>query len=157
MAQATSQLHPQSVPLNRRRVLAGAVTAAAIAVGAAPAGAALAAAVSAAPAPSQDGRAVLRLIAEQVAINKHGGDPDPEGVRLSELYDQIEEIGRRITARPIAGLTDLVDRAILAAWACQPNDGVLIPHDPGSAQTALITGILDLGGVDVKLCNSELA
>lgn len=151
MAKAAPQLHPKSTTLNRRRLIAGAAMA--IAASAAPA--------AASPldsfvfAPTADGRAIMALIAEQRAIDTHGDDP--EGEKLTELYGQIDDIARRIVARPLRSPSDLVDRAIAAAWGCQPFDGGLISDDPAGVQTALVVGVLGLAGIAPALCNASMA
>src|SRR5262245_21896185 len=88
-----------------------------------------------AAAPSSAGRRVLELVAEQKALETAWeSDEDAASARNSELFDTIEAIGRSITRRPIASLSDIIDRAILAAWTCQPCDGELVPDDVGGLQ-----------------------
>jgi hypothetical protein len=51
------------------------------------------------------------------------------GARQLELNEAIAEISRSVAARPIASLSDIVDRAILTAWACRWQEGKLIPDE----------------------------
>jgi hypothetical protein len=81
---------------------------------------------------------------------------DAAGERNNELCQAIEAIGKSITARPIASLSDIVDRAILAAWACQPHGGKLIADDVGGLQGGYIMDVLALAGIRPEQCNAEL-
>src|SRR5262245_52875164 len=74
------------------------------------------------------------------------GKPCAASVRSLELNDAIRVIGKSVIARPIASFSDIVDRAILAAWACQPHDGELVPDDVGGLQGAYIVDVLALAG-----------
>src|SRR5262245_65856342 len=118
MAKATAPLPTTASPINRRKLLrGGSLAAVALATTASPAS-------GMAAAPSSAGRRVLELVAEQKALETAWeSDEDAASARNSELFDTIEAIGRSITRRPIASLSDIIDRAILAAWTCQPCDG----------------------------------
>jgi len=108
-------------------------------------------------APSPAGRRVLALIAELKALEATSWDTDQEAasVRNSELCDAIEAIGKSITSRPIASLSDIIDRAILAAYACEPHGGRLIPDDVGGLQAAYIADTLALAGIRQDQCNVD--
>jgi hypothetical protein len=109
-----------------------------------------------AAAPSPAGHRVLELVAQQRALNTAWDtNEEAESARHNELYDAIETIGRSITGRPIASMSDVVDRAILAAWACQPHGGRLIPDDPEGLQGAYIVDVLALAGIRPEQCNTE--
>jgi len=79
---------------------------------------------------------------------------DAASVRSIELGDAIEAIAKYVTSRPIASLSDIVDRAILAAWACQPHDGKLIPDDIFGLKNAYVVQVLALAGIRPEQCNA---
>jgi hypothetical protein len=156
MAQATSPLHPKSVPLNRRRLLAGAAAAAGATVPS------IAAAGGLSPTPA--GRRILELIAEYIGLGEcDAPDADPAFIawqtKAVATYKAIEELGREITAQPIRTFADVIDRAILAAWACQPADGELIGDgdDPGGFTSAMILDVLAVAGIRPGRCNVDMA
>jgi hypothetical protein len=104
--------------------------------------------------PSPAGRRVLTLIAELQALEAvWERDEDAASMHSLALNDAIAAIGKSVTARPISTLSDIVDRAILAAWACQPHEGKLIPDDVGGLQAAYIAE-LALAGIRPDQCNT---
>jgi hypothetical protein len=152
MAKAQEALSTTAPSINRRALLRGGSLAAVAA-------ASPAAAQTVAPAvePSPAGRRVLALVAEQRTLNAvWDTDEDTTSARHNELYDAIETIGRSITRRPIATISDVVDRAILAAWSCQPHGGHLIPDDPECLHAAYIVDVLALAGIQPEQCNAEI-
>jgi hypothetical protein len=111
-----------------------------------------------AAAPSPAGRRVLELVAEQRALTAAWEiDEDAASARNNELSDAIEAVGKSITGRPIASVSDIIDRAILAAWACQPHRGRLIPDDAAALRDAYIVDVLALAGIRPEQCNAEFA
>jgi enoyl-CoA hydratase/carnithine racemase len=52
-----------------------------------------------------------------------------------------------------------LDRAILAAWACQPADGELIGDgdDPGGFKSAMILDVIAVAGIRPGRCNDDMA
>jgi len=107
-------------------------------------------------APSPAGRHILRLIAEQRALQAVWEvDEDAASARSDELFDAIEALGKLVTSQPIASLSDIVDRAILAAWACQPHNGKLVTDDIEGLRGAYIVDVLALAGIRPDQCNAE--
>jgi hypothetical protein len=151
MTKAAEALHTTSHSINRRALLrGGSLATVALASPAAAHASPLAA------APSNAGRHILRLVAEQRALSAMWDiDEDTASVRNSELWDAIDALGKSIRARPIASLSDIVDRAILAAWACQPHGGKLIPDDVEGLRGAYIVDMLALAGIRPEQCNAE--
>ena len=143
MTKAVKALTTTSSTINRRALFGGGSPA--VVTCALPA-ASPASGMAAAPSPM--GRRVLALIVEQQALEAvWESDEDAASVRNYELFDAIEAIGRSITARPIASVSDIIDRAILAAWVCRPHGGRLVPDDVGGLQGAYIVDVLALAGV----------
>jgi len=151
MTKAFTALSTTSSPINRRALLRGG-SLAAVAV----ASPAAAHAAQLAAGPSSAGRRILKLVAEQRALGAlWDTDEDAASVRNSELWDAIDAIGKSIRTRPIASLSDIIDRAILAAWACQPHDGRLITDDIEGLRGAYIVDVLALAGIRPDQCNAE--
>jgi hypothetical protein len=157
MTKATSPLHPKSVSLNRRRLLGGVAAVAGVSVPAV-----ASAGVSLSPTPA--GRRVLELIAEYAALGFcDASDDDPRFIawqrRWLGAHRAIDKLGQQIIARPIASFADVIDRAILAAWACQPIDGELIGDgdDPGGFKSAMILDVLAVAGIRPSRCNVDMA
>jgi hypothetical protein len=154
---AKASLSLSAPALNRRRILGGA-TAAALGV------TIPTAAPTASISPSPAGRRVLELIAEYIGLgscDRH--DDDPVFIaweqKVRDTYGAIEEVGQEIVARPIKTFADVIDRAILAAWGCSPDDGQLKTDgdDPHGFQSALILGVLGVAGIRPSQCNIDMA
>jgi len=108
-------------------------------------------------APSPAGRHILRLIAEQRALQPVWEvDEDAASARSDALFDAIEALGKFVTSQPIASFSDVVDRAILAAWACQPHGGKLVTDDIEGLRVAYIVDVVALAGIRPDQCNAEL-
>jgi len=137
--------------INRRSLLRGGSLATA-----ALASPAAAQALPAVAARSPAGRRVLELVAKQRALGPMWDtDEDAASARSAKLCNAIETIGKSITARQIASVSDIVDRAILAAWACQPHDGRLVSDDIEGLRGAYIVDVLALAGIRPERCNAE--
>ena len=153
MTKAHEGLPTTSPSINRRALLRGGSLA-----GVAGLSPTAAHAIPPAIAPSPAGCRVLELVAEQIALNAAWDtDEDAASARNNELFDAIEAIGKEITTRPITSMSDITDRAILAAWACQPYGGRLIPDEPAGLQSAYIVDVLALAGIQPEQCNAEFA
>jgi hypothetical protein len=153
MAKATDLISAQSSSLNRRSVLGGASLA--VAAFAAPS-VAMPPAASGGVRISSELRTILDLVAEARQINEIGGDPN--GERLVAIDGEIRRLGSVIASRPITGMSELVERAALAVWACQPCDGDLAPdHNDSGFLSGALFGVLALAGIDPLSCNASLS
>jgi len=161
MAKATETLPSKSV--TRRHILTGAVTSAAVA------GAAVSHHAIAAPhvaAPTAEGRRLLELIAKQKNTyadisNVESGPYSTEeeaSAAMVDAWDAVAALGSEIAARPARSLADIVDRAILAAWSCDPFDGQLKSDgdDCCNFQAGHILAVLSLAGISPAQCNVGL-
>src|SRR5262249_22851898 len=134
---AATGLPTTSSTINRRALLGGGSLA--VVTCALPA-ASPASGMAAAASPA--GRRILALVSELQALEAvWERNEDAASVRSLELNEAIRVIGKSVIARPIASFSDIVDRAILAAWACQPHDGELVPDDVGGLQGAYIVDV----------------
>jgi hypothetical protein len=150
MAKAVEALPTTPPGINRRSLLCGG----ALGTVALPAPAAHA--FPGAMAPSSAGRRVLELVAEQRALSAvWDTDEDVASARHVELCDAIETIGKSIITRPIASVSDIIDRAILAAWACQPRGSRLTRDDSEGLKDAYIVDVLGLAGIRPEQCNAD--
>ncbi len=154
---AKSHLHLAKTPSNNRRAFLKSGVAAT---------AALTLAQSAVAAPtvsrSEHGRAILKMIAAQRAAMAKEGAYDAAGDEASkeiwaerwlEIADQIEARGREINSRPITSLSDIIDRAILAAYDCDAEGTELSSREDGQMIVSLIEGLVALGGLSVAECH----
>lgn len=110
-------------------------------------------------APTANGRLLLKLISEQrAAMDAACEAGDESGERWAPIYHKVQRLGDAITARPASSMADVVDRAILAAWACDPYRGALIPEgdDPGGFKAKHILAVLAMAGIDPAECNVSL-
>src|SRR5258705_13901842 len=73
--------------------------------------------------------------------------------RWLSIADQIEARGRDINSRPIASLSDVIDRAILAAYDCDAAGSELSAREDGQMIVPLIEGLIALGGLSAVECN----
>src|SRR5215472_1754806 len=139
MAKATEGLTATLHVLNRRSLLCGGSLAA---VTFASPTASPASGMAAAPSPA--GRRILALIAELQALDAvWENDEDASSIRSIELSGEIEVIGKSVTSRPIASVSDIIDRAILAAWAGLPPEG----DDVCGLKNAYVADVLALAGI----------
>jgi hypothetical protein len=112
--------------------------------------------------PTEQGRTVLQLIARQRdaldAACKLLDDDEVHDELWPALWADIEKLGKTIFARPVTSMSDIVDRAILAAWSCDPHKGNLIAEDddPRGFKNGLITSILAFAGIKPAQCNVSL-
>jgi hypothetical protein len=91
------------------------------------------------------------LIAELQAIEAvWDSDEDAASARTIELSDAIRVIAESVTSRPIASLSDIVDRAILAAWGGLPHEG----DDICGLKTAYVIDVLVLAGIRREQCTA---
>jgi hypothetical protein len=159
MAKATKTLPSKSV--TRRHILAGAVTTAAASV----AGAAVSQSAMATPhavAPTADGRRLLQLIAalrDAYAGLWVNGDPTPETQAVvDDAHFAIDDLGREITALPAKTVADIVDRAILAAYASDGEGGRFFPEseDLHGFKEAHLRAVLSLAGISPAQCNAGM-
>jgi len=144
MAKATKSVHPKCESLNRRRVLTGAVTAAATVAGAMVSPSASAAALAA--RPSDLGLAFIAAVKEyNTFFVQTNGDytSDESAAVCDRLVSKLDPLRERIEAQPIT-LSSLVDRAIVAAY--DSSEGIDWTNQPGIA--LLVNAICGLGGVD---------
>jgi hypothetical protein len=96
-------------------------------------------------------RRARALIAELRALEAvWDSDEDAAGVHSIELSDAIQVIAESVTSRPIASLSDIVDRAILAAWGGLPHEG----DDICGLKTAYVVDVLALAGIRPEQCNA---
>ena len=141
---ASKSLHPASESLNRRRVLAGAVTAAATVAGAAVAPSA-AASMPLAAQPSELGLAFIEAMREYRRATCAHELSDAEADAASDrMYAKIDPLRERIAAQPATTLTAFVDKAIVAARDCNPDGDWT--GQPGIM--ALVQAVCGLAGVD---------
>lgn len=104
-----------------------------------------------AAAPSPAGRRILALIAELQTLDAvWESNPDAASVRSLEVSDAIEVTAKSVTSRPIASLSDIVDRAILAAWAGLTHEG----DDIGGLKNAYVADVLALAGIRPEQCTA---
>jgi hypothetical protein len=150
VAKAAEALPTTPPGINRRSLLGGG------ALGAVALAAPAAHAFPAVTAPTSAGARVLELVAEQRALSAvWDSDEDVASARNVELCDAIETIGKSIITRPIASVSDIIDRAILAAWACQPRGSRLTRDDSEGLKDAYIIDVLGLAGIRPEQCNAD--
>lgn len=105
--------------------------------------------VSAAPSP--EGRRILALVAELQAFEAvWESNEDAASMRSIELNDAIQAIAESVTLQPIASLSDIVDRSILAAWAGLPTEG----DDISGLKNAYVADVLALAGIQPERCTA---
>jgi hypothetical protein len=131
-----------SESLNRRRVLTGAVTAAAVVAGAVISPSANAAPLAA--RPSELGLAFIAAVREYNAVFEVDLSDDQANAASDRMHAKLEPLRERIAARPVTSLSALVDRAIVAAHGC--SDGHDWTNQPGIL--ALVQAVCGLAGVD---------
>jgi hypothetical protein len=130
--------------VNRRALLCGGSLAAVIGI---QAGAHATGSVRQPVQPTELGREYLSTVARlHAAWVTHGaaGGSD-EHPHIDALNDQLEALGQRIAERPLRGLANLVDCAIVA--------GCRVPGaDSCAAAITLIAGVLGLAGIQQSDC-----
>ena len=140
MRKATKLVHPKSSGPNRRRVLAGAITAAV-------AGAAVSPPSSAAPPltarPSKLGLAFIAAVKEYNTASKGGLSDAKADAAWNRMHVKIRPLRDSIEEQPVT-LSSLVDRAIVAAHDCSP--GKDWTDQPGIV--SLVRAVCGLAGVD---------
>jgi hypothetical protein len=57
-----------------------------------------------------------------------------------------------MTARPVPSISDIIDRAILAEWACRPYAGKLIADDVGGLQGSYTSQMMSIEGDAGDVC-----
>ena len=140
MRKAAQLVHPKSSGPNRRRVLAGAITAAVT-------GAAVSPSASAAPPltarPSKLGLAFIAAVKEYNTAFKGGLSDAKADAAWDRMHVKLPPLRERIEAQEIT-LSALVDRAIVAAHDCSP--GKDWTDQPGIL--SLVRAVCGLAGVD---------
>jgi hypothetical protein len=110
--------------------------------------------------PSAKGLELLALIADQIKAGAVDWDGTPAGNRAERrhlrLCSRTIRLGRGILRRPVACMSDLVDRAILSCWWCQPWGGALFgaEDDPQGFHAAAVVSVLRAAGLTVAQCHA---
>ena len=136
MINAETDLASAPATLNRRRVLTGAVTAAAGVAVVPPS----ASAAPLAARPSELGLAFIAAVQEFNAAFEGDHSEEQANAASDRMHAKIGPLRERIEAQPITSLSALVDKAIVAAPHCSPGfDGNAL---------SLVVAVCELAGVD---------
>jgi hypothetical protein len=136
MPKATSTLDST---LSRRKLITGAVTAAAVV-----AGAVVSPSSSAAPLvarPSELGLALIAAVREFNAALEADQSDEQANAASDRMRAKMGPLRERIEAQPIASFSALVDRAIFAGFDCPGFDGNAL---------SLVEAVCGLAGVDLE-------